>query len=84
MIFSALKSRPGVEITPVNGDVVEIDVMNNSSSNNGGNGAAAANNMQKKPASPMVPSNPAGKGSKLESALDRLGMGKRKVPAKYF
>lgn len=50
--------RPGVEITPVNGDP----------------NSEGTTSDKKATSSPS-----AGKGSKLESALDRLGLNKRKV-----
>ena len=59
--FRALKSRPGVEITPVNGDAPDSPT--------------ALGDLQKKGGA--MPGG--GKPSKLESALDRLGLSKRKV-----
>ncbi len=65
---SAVKAPSGVEIIPVNGDV------------SSGNGSAAADAQKKNSGSAVSsPDAGTGKGSKLESALDKLGFNKRKV-----
>ena len=61
-----MKTPSGVEIIPVNGDV------ENASADAQKRVAAAA-------AAVAAAANGDGKGSKLESALDRLGFNKRKV-----
>ena len=67
-----------MEITPVNGDATSGNSFDLKKSF-GGTNSPSSSAVAAAAAAAAAASAQAGKGSKLESALDKLGLGKRKV-----
>ena len=68
-----------MEITPVNGDATSGNSFDLKKSFGGATNSPSSSAVAAAAAAAAAASAQAGKGSKLESALDKLGLGKRKV-----